>query len=372
MKAFCKDLRQGADSADNLGSFMRTGLSTSETHSQLLPIIKRFGGIFSEISSSQHILADSLERTFVIPLETFYKNEVSKIKSMKQQYHSQRDNLDVAIQRYIQCDGNNFRNHPNPLDYRAYEVVLQRRRFEIARFDLVKKVNELEARKSFELAESCIAAIFSLRTHHHTCMDHLDACKPFAENLQIRQRKERLAFKNMMGPLDNKRQEIYAILDGIVNRAKMQSPLLQTDQGSDSDVLGMDNVSPSEEVPSASQPANRTSKAAPSLGALSLSRIGALGANIFGGIAKGTVTAISSSVPSYTAPGGTVAVSTDNASTAAPASVSVESLDATMVYHADSAVEAQLNPMKSYPTTETANTEVRNLLLYACQNTCSN
>lgn len=115
---------------------------------------------------------------------------------------------------------------------RAHEVVQQTKRFESVRYDFVRKINEMEARKSFEVAESCVAGILSLNAYYHTCMDRLQASKNFIEELRSQQQRDRAAFEVSMKPLDRKKHDINAVLDAMVERVEMASVFLQTDLNS--------------------------------------------------------------------------------------------------------------------------------------------
>jgi hypothetical protein len=135
------------------------------------------------------------------------------------------------LYRYLQSDLANFGRGTSQtnLDIRAHEVVQQTKRFESVRYDFVRKVNEMEARKSFEVAESCVAGILSLNTYYHTCSDRLQASKGFIEEVRGQQQQDRAAFEVSMRPLDRKRQDISAVLDAMVERVEMASIFLQTD-----------------------------------------------------------------------------------------------------------------------------------------------
>ena len=60
-----------------------------------------------------------------------------------------RDSNNQVILKYLQSDVANFGRGAaqQQLEQWAHDVVIHRRRFETIRFDLVKKVNEIEAKK---------------------------------------------------------------------------------------------------------------------------------------------------------------------------------------------------------------------------------
>jgi len=287
IRQFCKDTKQCAKSAEGLGLHMCHGLGGSESHVQLLPVIKRFGDIFTEIASSQEILAESLERTFAQPLEQFYTRDLASVHTMRQQYTNLRDTGESAIMKYLQSDVANFGRgvNQNQLEQRAYEIVQHKKRFETVRFDLVNKVNEIEARKSFELAESCVSGVYALRTHFRLCMDRVQSCEAFMEDLQMRQQRERAEFQEALKPLERRRRDVMTVLDAMVERVEIACPhLYPTDPGS-GDRSPSPSVADDFPISVSSPPPSAMSSTAASF--QSLSRMGASwGANLIGGLTR--------------------------------------------------------------------------------------
>ncbi len=167
-------------------------------------------------------------------MEQFCNQDIAAIHNFQQLYQAQRENNETVISRYLQSDLANFGRGvtQNHLDARAHEVVQQTKRFETIRFDLVRKINEVEERKSFELAESCVAGILSFKTFFHTCSDRLQASKNFIEELRTKQHHDRNAYELSLLPLDRKKHDINAVLDAMVERVEMASVFLQTDLNS--------------------------------------------------------------------------------------------------------------------------------------------
>lgn len=232
MRQFCKEIKTTAVAGDSLGIHMRNGMGSSE-HAQFLPVVRKFGEIMSEVAASQEILAESLERSFVVPLETFCSNDIAAVQTLQQTYQQQREQGDVTLQRYLQSDAANFGRGTTQqqIEQRAYDIVLHRRRFEATRFDLVQKINQVEARKSFELAESCVAGMYALRTHHRLCMERLLSSEAAMEELQLRQQTERARYEELMRPIERKRRDVLTVLDAMVERVEIATPVLQAADG---------------------------------------------------------------------------------------------------------------------------------------------
>lgn len=226
MRQFCKDLRNTAKCGEALSIQMQQGFRSSKHHS-LIPIINLFGEVFSEVAASQEILSETLEQTFVVPLESFFSNSMSNIVSIRQQYVKDRDMNDETVIKYLQSDYSTVfarSVQSDQVELRALEVVNQRKKLEMTRFDLIRQINEVEARKSFELAETCISAMVSLRTHHHRCSDKLLSIAPIINEHSIRQQRERQEFMSSQIPVQRYRQDITTVLESMVERVQTQIP----------------------------------------------------------------------------------------------------------------------------------------------------
>jgi len=225
MRQFQKDSASLAKSANVLGSFMRSGLGQSETNAHLLPFIKKFGEIFTEISNSQEILSESLETTFSLPLEQFCQVEISSLHQMKASYTSLRDAGEASILRYLQSDVSNFGRGATQgsLEQRAHDLVLHKRKFELSRFDLVHKINEVESRKVLEISEACVSGMYALRSHHRICENRFHSCDAYMAELQKCQEKEKETLAATMNPLEKKRRDVTSVLDAMVERVEMAS-----------------------------------------------------------------------------------------------------------------------------------------------------
>ena len=158
MRNLCDNLKQTALTGSALASQMQEiGIGGSLKNSGFVsPVLKHFGGILSGISSSQEILADCIENVFIAPLQAFTIFEIPKIALLQQQYKKEHQANEESILRYLQGDTpNSFGMSRNAsqavLGLRALEVVQQRKKLEMSRFNFVRGVNAIKAQKNFEI-----------------------------------------------------------------------------------------------------------------------------------------------------------------------------------------------------------------------------
>lgn len=231
MKKLCESLKNTAMAGNALASQMQgTGIGGTLKNSGFVsPVIKHFGGILSGISSSQEILADCLENVFIAPLEAFNMTEIPKIALLQQQYKKEHKANEECILRYLQGDtSNSFGMSRNSrqavLSFRALEVVQQRKKFEMSRFDFVREVNTIKAQKNFEIAEACISVLFALRNHHRESAERLQSSSGITNELTERQYEARTRHSASLIPVNTLSSGMSSVLDTMIERVDTQLP----------------------------------------------------------------------------------------------------------------------------------------------------
>lgn len=226
MKKFCSDLKNLSQLSQALSIQMIEGFQSSTKHRNLIPIISTFGKVFEEISSSQDILSDSLEQTFIKPLELFYSNTILAISNTRQQYIQERKNYSDSLIKYLHSDTSNIFSRggipSNHIEYRALEVVSNLKALELVRFDLVRHINEIEAKKSFELSETCISAMYNIRTHHRECNERINSLTTFSDDYILSIQNERKQYIENIPTLDRERSDIESVLNIMIERVENQ------------------------------------------------------------------------------------------------------------------------------------------------------
>jgi hypothetical protein len=230
IRQVCKDLKQCAKSIETFGLHLQNGFKgfDDEVNNPMIVLFKKFGEIFNEIASSQDILSISIERTFTEPLEIFNLREIASTLSLIQFYNSMKETNENLILRYLQSDVANFGRGltPTQLEQRAYEVVQHKRKYETIRYDLITKINEVEAQKSYEFTECCVSGSYALRTHFHLCLDKLQSCEGQFAEFQRKQQVDKAQYLEELKPLVRKRRDLTNVLDAMVERVELASPQL--------------------------------------------------------------------------------------------------------------------------------------------------
>ncbi len=283
MKKFCRDLRNTSKCGESLSNLMREGLKSTFSSSQnVFPHIGLFGEVFNEISSAQDILCDSLEQNFVVPLEKFYKETISETFTLKSQYKKERSIHDDKIIRYLQSDRG---GHSQQVETRALDVVNTRKSLELTRYDLYCQINEVEAKKSFELSDTCIATMTSLKHHQRSSADRLDIIMSKISELTSRQEIERQMYLTSKSSIEQQRNNFLTVLDAMTKRAEYQVSATPTDAAPTiNNLLSSDNFLLTEDgnMPSTGQMIGAASNAISKFSAMGV----AIGANWIGGFHK--------------------------------------------------------------------------------------
>ena len=235
MKLLCNSLKHTAMTGNILAAQMQgAGIGGSLKNTGFVsPVIKHFGGILSGISSSQEMLAECLENAFIIPLDAFNNSEIAKVVALQQQYKKEHTANEDSIVRYLQGDiSNTFGISRNScqvqLGLRALEVVQQRKKYELSRFDFVRGVNAIKAQTNFEIAEACISVLFALRSHHRESSERLQSSSSITNGMSEEQYSARTRYNASLLSVEILRCGISSVLDTMIERVETQLPSSST------------------------------------------------------------------------------------------------------------------------------------------------
>lgn len=179
------------------------------------------------------MLAECLENAFIKPLEAFNGTEISKIIALQQQYKKEHAANEDSILRYLQGDlSNTFGISRNScqaqLGVRALEVVQQRKKHELSRFDFVRGVNAIKAMTNFEISEACISVLFALRSHHRESAERLQSSSAITNGMSEQQYEARTRYGQSLLPMEILRCGISSVLDTMIERVETQLPSSST------------------------------------------------------------------------------------------------------------------------------------------------
>ena len=333
MKDLCESLKQTSIAGNSLASKMQgAGIGGSSKYTGCVsPIIKHFGGIIGGISSSQELLAECLLNTFVRPLEEFNLTEVSKISALQVEYKKENQLNEDSIMRYLQIDS--FASYTMTrtmnqalVGMRALDVVQQRKKFELARFDFVRGVNAVRAQKSFEIAEACINVLFALRSHHRESSERLLSSSAALNEMSEQQFEARTNFSLSTLPTDSLRSNMTAVLDTMVERVQTQLPQLGAlpPISPYENFQAVDQINLLPDFPSLSMVGADLNVSAAASQAIS--RLGSMGASFMGGFgtAKPTQGILSSGSFDQERRGSAVAIAVADKTHAAPGSLFID------------------------------------------------
>lgn len=208
MKSYVNQIKNLSVIGDKMATQMRTGFPTSsnDANSNSMMITARsVADLLCDLSQSQEILALTLEQSFCEPLDNLCINEATKVINMQQQYQTSRDTNDTVMMKYIQSDGHIKGINVATLDLRAYEIALQKRRFELSRYDLVAGMNKLDNKKILDVSEAFVSTWVLIRAHYNHCSDRFQSSSKYLHELNVRQQNLNDEFLEKYSKPDEKR-----------------------------------------------------------------------------------------------------------------------------------------------------------------------
>lgn len=154
---------------------------------------------------------------------------MSKILKQEQQYRREHAANNDGILRYLQSDASNtfgiIRSlNQGDMDLRAMEVVQQRKKFELLRFDFVRDMNTVKAKRNFEIVEALISAAHALRTHHKECYENLQSSNAQFNAMSEQPQIARTKYLATKQPISMLRDGLSSELDRMIEQIETQLP----------------------------------------------------------------------------------------------------------------------------------------------------
>ncbi|CAM9882221.1 unnamed protein product [Ectocarpus sp. 12 AP-2014] len=133
----------------------------------LAPALEELGRVLGDIQGFQEdVLLRPLENAFY-PMEDFVKGEVKTIRKMKQEMNRSCEDYEHSMARFLQLKRNSEEGVTQQA--RAAEVALSKKKFEMARFDFVHHLSQLETKKKHEVVGRTCTALHAFLALFERC-----------------------------------------------------------------------------------------------------------------------------------------------------------------------------------------------------------
>ncbi len=221
-KSYVADLKKLSKSSGALATHLKQGVDRTKNNLSIYNMSNYLGDFISDISTSQDILAEELSRSFITPLEKFYNNEITRISMLSKDYKRERNSHHDSIIKYLNYD------HPittngkaNRYDGKAFNVISNRKKLELTRFDLVAAINEIDIKRRIEFSSVCVTALLSLKIHYFYCSERMITSTSYVNEMISRKESDRQEFEYSRIPVEAYRSTILGILDTSVERCTL-------------------------------------------------------------------------------------------------------------------------------------------------------
>jgi hypothetical protein len=171
----------------------------------LAPVLVRFGRTVDEIQGYQDIFLESLENVFAAPMEAFAKREFKEMRKSRKEVQRSRDEYESTMSKYLQL---NAKSQQDKVDTQEVDLAQTRRRFELARFDQVSNLNQLETKKKFQLVERVCSALYAHLGFFHQCHELVAVLEPTMNQLNQQLTQARREFAQEQRLWSAKRQQL--------------------------------------------------------------------------------------------------------------------------------------------------------------------
>lgn len=225
-RQYCKQGNSFVDSGKDFSSLLCSLHDPvwADRLGDLAPLLAKLGGIFEEVESYRDAVLLSLETTFSAPMEEFVHIEVKTVKKLKQEVAKCADEYEVNLAKFLHLRKN---IEPEIIEQKESELQVMRKKYELARYDLVAELNSLETKKKFQLCERACSALYSYLGFFHQCHTLIATVEPAMRKLTCEVQAARKDFAREVMLRHARRVQLQRELD----RAKPLSSALDAASG---------------------------------------------------------------------------------------------------------------------------------------------
>jgi len=155
--------------------------------------LKEFGKLISCIEDERDRMLESAHDNFIVPLESFRKEQIGAVKARKKQFDNQTKKFCTSQERYLALST----KKPDTVLQEADAILeMEQREFAREALEYVCLIQEVQERKKFEFVETLQAFMYGWLTFYHQGFEVAKDFKPFMRDLQIRVQNTRTNFQS--------------------------------------------------------------------------------------------------------------------------------------------------------------------------------
>ena len=227
----------GSSRSSNGNGAASSTSGTASSHEAL----RTLSSVVAEVGRSNEALADTLQDTFLSPLDIFLQSkEMTEIVALHDRYKQSRAQHSTVLLKYLQSDfakpstsrGNSSLSSAE--EGRAMEVVTQFKRYELDRFDIISRMQHHEQRQALDVLEACVAACSGLRVFEASAGSILSAAQlAHLTDLSGRVPELQAAALSDQVAMGRQRRDLESVVDSMIERVQYQLPQSNLQGGTD-------------------------------------------------------------------------------------------------------------------------------------------
>lgn len=177
--------------ASSMNSYFCPGNNQTDDERVIAGSLKEFGKLISSIEDERDRVLEHAFDNFIVPLETFRKEQIGAVKARKKRFDQQTKKFCASQERYL---GLSTKKQDTLLQEADAILEMEQRDFAREALEYVCLIQEVQERKKFEFVEPLQALLYGLLTFYHQGHEVHKDFKPFFNDLQIRVQKTRTNF----------------------------------------------------------------------------------------------------------------------------------------------------------------------------------
>ncbi|XP_077983608.1 rho GTPase-activating protein 26-like isoform X2 [Glandiceps talaboti] len=181
--------------SDTLINFNFETIGNNQTDDEIViaDSLKEFGKLISAIEDERDRMLERAHDQFIVPLETFRKEQIGSAKEGKKKFDKQTEKFCALTEKHVNLSS---KKKETSLQEADTALDIERKNFHQASLDYVFRLQEVQEKKKFEFVETLLGFMYGWLTFYHQGHELRQEFKPYMTDLQLKLQNTRENFNS--------------------------------------------------------------------------------------------------------------------------------------------------------------------------------
>ncbi|XP_070552662.1 rho GTPase-activating protein 26-like isoform X2 [Ptychodera flava] len=191
-KGLSKAQRSFAETLKNF-NFETIGINQTDDEIVIADSLREFGKLISAIEDERDRMLERAHDQFIVPLETFRKEQIGSAKEGKKKFDKQTEKFCSLLEKHVNLSS---KKKETSLQEADTTLETEKKTFHQASLEYVFRLQEVQEKKKFEFVEILLGFMYGWLTFYHQGHELRNEFKPYMTDLQLKLQTTRENFNS--------------------------------------------------------------------------------------------------------------------------------------------------------------------------------